>query len=206
LKRLAVLVLAGIALAVPVVTRAQEATPAGTVVPAPEECTVAPLTRDQLIAILATPAAPAPAPASPTPFVMPAGEPVDAATATAVQATIHEFIACLNARDYWRAYALYTDDFLRESLAGVTAADLTQEAYDQLATPTPLAPEERAAIVEYREIVALPDGRVAVLVVGDDPTNPRPPAPALVYLIEVEGRWLIDGVVSSQEIAGTPEP
>ena len=45
------------------------------------------------------------------------GEDADEATIQAVTQTYRELVACLNAGQFLRVYALYTDDYLRRTLA-----------------------------------------------------------------------------------------
>ena len=47
------------------------------------------------------------------------GEDADEATVQAVTQTYRELVACLNAGEFLRVYALYTDDYLRRTLADV---------------------------------------------------------------------------------------
>jgi ketosteroid isomerase-like protein len=168
-------------------TAAQEATPE--VVPA-ASCVTEPVSLDELQAISATPLAATPAPAaSPAAEQMPAGEPADEATTEAVTATVRELTACINAGDFLRVLALYDDDFVRTALGGQPA---TQQMYDQLARITAREPGQEIAILEVGEVRILEDGRAAVLVTGDDLADPGPSSTTLFYLVEVDGRWLVD--------------
>jgi ketosteroid isomerase-like protein len=185
----------------PVRAAAQEATPSPALdIPAPEECTVAPRTFAELQALVATPVAVTPTPAgegSPTPFALPAGTPADEATTEEVRSAIRELVACINAGDFWRVIALYSDRYVQFFLS--QGGELTEEAYSQYATPVPLPPEQQIAIVEYRDVVVLPDGRIAAVVVGDDPTDDEPAGPTLFYLVKTGDRWLVDDFVDVPE-------
>lgn len=215
MSRLAILAVAIAALAMPLVARAQNGTPAAgpaatPLVPAPEECTVAPISLAHLSQLIATPVAtvePVASPAgSPTPFAMPQGQEADRATVAAITAAVREYIACVNAGNYARALALYSDHGLRDLLGKAFAGGATaQQILDALGTPQPLPPDKRTVIYGIKDVRVLPDGRVAALVIGDDLSKPNPPGPALIYFVKVGGRWLIDGFIPTEQIV-TPTP
>jgi hypothetical protein len=95
---------------------------------------------------------------------------------------------------------------LREYLAGAIAGGSTaQQILDGLPPAQPLPADQRTLIYGIDDVRVLPDGRVAALVIGDDLSKPNPPGPALIYFVEVDGRWLGDGFVSTEEIV-TPSP
>jgi hypothetical protein len=211
MKRLLVIlaVCAGLLTAAPAIAAAQQATPGAgpgeiTGVPDPAECTVEPRSYENITAIFATPVAGAPAmEATPAAPELPGGDPVDAETEQAVLATLRETVACINAQSFWQITAFYSDDFLRELLTG--GGVFTEDDYNELTTPQPLPEDQRTEIIEVLGVQMLPDGRVAALVVGDDLSNPKPASPTLFYFIEQEGRWLIDGFVTTPDDA-TPAP
>lgn len=215
MKRLALLLVAVAAFTIPVVARAQNATPVASPVgspfaPAPEECTVEPLTIDRLTQLMGTPVAgvatDASAEASPTPFVMPEGQEADEATVAAITAAAREYIACLNAGDYARALALYSDRGLRDLFAEAIANGATaQQILDSLGTAQPLPQDQQNLLYGVDDVRVLPDGRIAALIIGDNLAEPGPPGPALIYYVQVDGRWLIDGVVRTPDIV-TPAP
>ena len=183
---------------------AQDATPAAfPVAPDPAECRVDPRPIEEVVATVATPtAAPATPAVAPTPFVPPAGEPADPETAAAVTATLRELFACTNAGALLRVYALFTDDFLRVFFAGTP---LTEEVAAFLAaTPVPLPEAEQRVIVRFGEVRLLPVGRAGLVVVLDEPDDPRTEEPDYVFLEQVGGRWLVDAVVEDGGLAGTP--
>ena len=182
-------------LVLPATAGAQEATPyPGLDVPAPEECTVAPRSLEELQRLHAAPATPAAASASPTPVALPTGAPVDAATAEAVTAAVRQFVACLNAGDYWRQLATYSDRFVQIFLQAYLdpATGVTQEIYDAYATPRPPDPSLQAGLLEIGPIVQLPDGRVAVAAVADVPGDDAPPRQSIFYFVKNGDRWQID--------------
>jgi hypothetical protein len=177
-------------------------------VPSPEECTVEPISLERLAQLVATPVPePVASPeASPTPFAMPEGRPADNATVAAITATIREYIACINAGDLARVLALYSDRAIVELLGLPAGGEATaQEILDSLGTPQVVPDDQRTVLIRIDEVLVLPDGRVAALILGDDRANPRPPGPALVYFVEIEGRWMIDGFIPTEDIV-TSEP
>ena len=215
MKRLAILLVALAALATPLLARAQDATPvpspaANSLAPSPEECTVEPISPERLTQVIATPV-PAVSPeatpvGSPTPFAMPAGQDADEATVAAITAAVREYIACINAGDLARALALYSDRGLRDLLGAALANGATaQQILDALPTAHPLPEDQRTLIYGIDDVRVLPDGRVAALVIGYDLSKPNPPGPALIYFVKVDGRWLVDGFVPTEEIV-TPTP
>ena len=207
MKRLALTVFALVALALPTAARAQDATPAaGGDVPAPEECTIEPISVDHLTQLLGTPvpevvATPA---ASPTPFAMPEGTPADEATVAEITAAVRQFIACLNAGDLPRVLALYTDRAIVELfLAPIGGEATAQQILDALGAPEVVPEDQRTVLISVDDVRVLPDGRIAALITGDDRSNPRPAGPALIFFVEVDGRWLVDGFIPTEDIVLT---
>ena len=189
-------------------TLAQEATPVGSPVrdvPAPGECRVVPRSLASLQA-LATPAAGAVAPTASTGTALPPGEPADAATVAALTATAREVIACDNAGEALRTLALYSDRYLRQYFA--TPDAFTPDRYGALATPRPVDPGLQVALVAVRDARLLPDGRAAAVVVVDDPTatGGKTRSTSILFFVEQDGRWLIDGAVEVVEAGATGTP
>ena len=167
---------------------AQEASPAAGEVVEATECRVEPLTDDYLLGFVATPASDAtPAPdvaGSPAPFTEPEGEPAGEAEIEAVTATVRELVACLNAADYRRVYALYTEQYLARNFAG-----LPQERV--LATPAAAAQVTENALVAIENVIVLPDGRLAAQIQMASGSEALPVSLYSVFA-QVEDRWLID--------------
>ncbi|MGH2557610.1 MAG: hypothetical protein ACRDJH_00990 [Thermomicrobiales bacterium] len=196
---------------------AQDATPpARPMTPAPAACTVAPHPIAFFEQFVGTPtAAQAAAQAAPiadaTPaaaFRMPPGEPADQETVAAVTAIAIELTGCVNAGDFPRLFALYTDDYFRRGIEDL--GPLTAEDVAFFAAPPQAKPEQnRAAILAVLDVRVLAEGRVAGLFDTYDPLE-APPGPARFYweFVEQDGRWLIDEQVTLGRIdpaqVGTP--
>jgi len=165
-----------------------QATPVSTEpdVPQPDECRVEP--RRRFVVPREVPPAEsvvAPGGQAGTPTATIA---VDDAVAEAVAATVRETLACRNAGDLARAYALFTDELVLDLLG--SAETVPPEIAAALGEPPRRVPRAaRLELVAIGPATALPDGRVmarvetrsADAVFVDD----------LVFR-EVEGRWLVD--------------
>jgi hypothetical protein len=185
---------------------AQEGTPAGLDVPSAAECTVEPRPEDELRALFreaaATPVLDSPE-ASPTPAVPPTGDPADEQTVAEINATWRQFIACINAGDQARMFALFSDDMVRRQLFVDIAFGVTEEALFAFlaATPVPL-PDPSVPVIPFDDARVLGDGRVAVI-------GPGELGQGDVRIFVKEGdRWLIDDwfdlTSSGTPAAGTP--
>lgn len=176
------------------VADAAQATPLPTdPFPAPTECRVAPPLPSRLRALAASP--PPATPASDDPdFVPPTGGPVDAATLAAATATQREAIACANGGERWRVLSLYSDGFVRRILADNAARGVSlRRLFDDLNPPRPLARENWSALTEVRDARVLPDGRVGIFVTVSADAALDAFEIDFVWLVEQDGRWLIDG-------------
>ena len=181
-------------------TGAQTATPAAyPVAPDPAECVIEPASIEEIAAIMGTPVAGTAD--SATPFVPSTGEPADAETSAEVVATLHQVFACANAADPLRVASLFTDDFVRIFFGGVPLEDLL----DFLAIPPQALPEDqKRVIIRFEEVQLLPDGRAGVVIVLDEPADPRTEEPDYAILEQVEGRWLVDELHEDGGAAATP--
>jgi hypothetical protein len=113
-----------------------------------------------------------------------AGAPADPATIAAVTTTYQQLVACLNAGDYLRLYALYTDAYV---IRIVQHGQLTQAQLQ--ATPDPRRPP-MTALVGLRDVRMLPDGRVAAQIETADPRAGRVVIDAI--LVRTGDRYQID--------------
>lgn len=193
------------AIAPPENASAQAGTPeAGFTTPDPMDCRIEPRTVEELISFIPTGGStPVPAAASPTPFVAPEGEPADPEAAAGVTETAEELVACINANDFLRVFALFTDDYLQRSIA---VEGMTEEGLGFLAADLePRSPEERDA-VSVRDIRVLPDGRIGAFVIVRNPAAEGGSADFTIF-VEEDDRYLIDEVVSlGPGASATPQP
>jgi hypothetical protein len=162
-------------------------------IPSPRDCTIAPRPEPLFPPGVGQRTAATPAPivtASPAPFSPPEGETADAETIAAVRATVREAVACRNAGDFLRAYALFTQAMIVSLLGGPASIDVTiRSAIAEKSPPVPRA--DRLAIIAVDDISLLPDGRIGALV-----TTRNAQRAYRDYLVFAQnpstGRWLID--------------
>ena len=208
-----VAVMLGMGLVIPT-AHAQEATPGaliGDTAPG-SACTVEPRPTAFFEQFVGTPMAMAATPESATAatFQLPEGEPVDEETLNAVFNTLQQLAACLNAGDFARYAAVFTDEYWQrefEQFGPIAEEDLAFLG----ATPQPLPEQVQAAMLGIVDVRTIEDGRVAGLFDVYDPYA-SPPGPARFYweFVEQDGVWLIDEQVMlgpiDAELVGTPIP
>ncbi len=176
---------------------AQDATPAAGEVVDPAECQVEPRTVEEIEQLIgtageATEATPGAAQAGSM-----EGEDADEATVQAVTQTYRELVACLNAGEFLRIYALYTDDYLRRTLAD-SGMDLQQLQ----ATP---APDQRGAtaLVSVSDVRQLAGGHVTARV--ETTSSPEGTVSVIQGVLEpVDDRYLIADETVVDAAAATP--
>jgi hypothetical protein len=154
---------------------------------------------EEIAAILGTPVADSGVGA--TPFALSAGEPAEAETSAQVVATLRHVFACANAGDPLRVASLFTDDFVRDFFGGVPLSDLLEFL---AIPPLPLAEDQKRIIIRFGDVQLLPDGRAGVVIVLDEPDDPRSEEPDYAILEQIEGRWLVDELHEDAGAAGTP--
>src|SRR5215217_6094270 len=163
---------------------AQNATPAAGEVIDPSECQVEPRAIEEIQQLVGT----AGEEAGATPDAAQAdsmqGEDADEATVQTVTQTYRQLVACLNAGQFLRVYALYTDDYLRRTLndSGIDV--------DQIqATPAPSG-QEMTALVGVSEVRQIAGGRVTARV--ETTSSPEGTSSVIQGVLEpVEDRYLI---------------
>jgi plastocyanin len=176
---------------------AQDATPAAGEVIDPAECQVEPRAVDEIEQLIgtageATEATPGAAQAGSM-----EGEDADEATIQAVTQTYRELVACLNAGEFLRIYALYTDDYLRRTLAD-SGMDLQQLQ----ATPAP-DQREATALVGVSDVRQLAGGRVTARV--ETTSSPEGTLSVIQGVLEpVDDRYLIADETVVDAAAATP--
>ena len=177
----------------------------------PQECTVAPRSLESLAGLSGTPAGFGGTPAAGvagTPAVAtgglpdPAtGQPAGAATIGAVTAVLRQDLACTNAGENLRVFAVRTDRFIAELLGAGTAPALSGEIYAILATPLPYPPAQQVTLVAVEGVRVLPDGRVTAVVRTAAPEPRR----SGVLFVPAGGSYLIDRVDRLPDLPpGTP--
>lgn len=171
------------------------------------ECRVEPRSLESFEVVVSTPVAVSATPPPATPVPMPAGEPAAAETVAAITATVSELIACRNAVDIGRYYALWTDDGISRLYTLVPEAlgpeVLQSVRRAETATPTPLGPDAAWTVEEIANVRVLADGRVGahiLLSIQDRPVT--------FYWIfaRQRDRYLIDDttLVVLEGLEGTP--
>jgi hypothetical protein len=165
------------------------ATPAASPSAGEDACDVAPRPLDELAQLAASPVA------APEPARWIGGTGADPATFAAIEATVRDYVACLNAGDVPRLAALATDRYARQLLAETgTDAGRVPSA---VATVTPRPPAQRVRLIAVTEVIAAADGAVYATVILDGPTaiGTRSEQAFSFRFVRGDDRWLIDAVV-----------
>jgi hypothetical protein len=163
-------------------------TPAASPNAGEDTCDVAPRPPDDLARLAASPVAASGSSG------WTGGTSADPATFAAIEATIRDYVACLNAGDVARLAALATDRYARQLLAefGIDAGDVPAS----IATVTPRPPSQRVRLVAITDVVVAADGTVGATVSLDGPTaiGTRSEQAFLFRFVRGVDRWLIDAV------------
>ena len=166
----------------------------GPVIPPASSCMVEPRTVEELQALFAN-ATPGDPVAAETTATILLGEPADALASQHVTAVIHQAVACLNAGDFGRFFALLTDHGIVTIFPWVAELLATEEsAADVMAVNPPLA-EYRQTILGIGSILRLPDGSYSAVLVELDPNAGEQPTALYLVLVETDGVWRIDSAV-----------
>jgi len=171
------------------------------IVPDPELCTLEPTTRDRIDAIIAmdlvaaTPLADA---GFGTPVALPEGAPVSPELQTEIEEAMTINVACLNTGDVLTQMSIYSDMGVRR-LLGESAQPITDDEFAQISTPTALEPDQMTAIYDFSDAIDLGDGRVAIVIVGDDMSQPDPASPTLFVLVQQDGHWVVDSFEATED-------
>lgn len=179
-------------LALPV--SAQDATPIA-IVPSPTLCTLKPLTPDDLSRIVDANLVPSP---TSTPItgniVLEDGTELFSSEREEVEKDIERAIACVNTGEPLKALAAYTDAWIASFL--IAQGGLDEDLVAGLQVDRDLQADRYLRIHSFGDAARLADGRVAIVVVGEDPADALGPQPRLFVMAEVKpGRYLIDEVV-----------
>jgi plastocyanin len=177
---------------------AQDATPAAGEVVDPAECQVEPRSTEEIQQLIGTASEGAEATPGAAQAGSMQGEDADEATVQAVTQTYRELVACLNAGDFLRVYALYTDDYLRRTLAD-SGMDLEQ----MQATPAPDR-RETTALVGVSDVRQLAGGQVTARV--ETTSSPEGVTTVVQSVLEpVDDRLLIADETVIDAAAATPQ-
>jgi len=127
---------------------------------------------------------------------IPDGLEPDDETRAQVGEVVAELIACTNAGDLLRAFALYEDGYLRSTFDqdGVMTAKIANELVISFATPEPVTSDRRTMLVGLPVMRLLDDGRVAVVIEtngGAEDDDDDIELGLLVLARAADGRWLI---------------
>jgi hypothetical protein len=166
----------------------------GPVIPPAADCTVEPRTAAELVALFAgaTPADPMPVTTTAT---INLGEPADAASAQQVTALIHQAVACLNAGDFGRFFALLTDHAIVTIFPWIAEEMATEESATQAMVPNPPATEFLTTILGIGSITLLQDGSYSAVLVQLDPNAGEQPTALILKVVEEDGVWRIDNAI-----------
>jgi len=176
---------------------AQDATPAAGEVIDPAECQVEPRAMEEIQQLVGTAGEEADATPDAAQAGSMEGEDADEATVQAVTHTYRELVACLNAGEFLRVYALYTDDYLRRTLND-SGIDLEQIQ----ATPAPDR-QEATALVSVSDVRQLAGGLIAARV--ETTSSPEGTSSVIQGVLEpVEDRYLIADETVVDAAAATP--
>jgi len=160
---------------------------------APTECDVSPRPMSFLETLVTAPEPDV----TPEPVEsVPDGRDVDQATRAEVAEVVATLIACTNAGDLLRAFALFEDGYLRRlyDQDGVMTVEIANELVVSFATPEPVTAERRTVLVGLPVVRQLGDGRMAVVTEttggaqdDDDDTE----LGLLILARAADGRWLV---------------
>lgn len=173
---------------------AQNATPTPDA-PDPALCTLNPLTPADLQRIAQSDMTPAP---TSTPITgnmtLPDAEELFTSEREEVEKDIRRAIACVNTGEPLKALAAYTDAWIGSFLAAQGGLD--DDLIAGLQVDRDLQPDQYLQIVSFGDGARLADGRVAIVVVGNNPADDSGPESRLFVMSEVKpNRFLIDEVV-----------
>lgn len=176
-------------------------------IPPPAECQIEPRGVDEVVELLG-PADDAAAEtddaAARNDIPVPLGERADPETADALERTARELLACINAGDFLRLSALFTD-----AAVGPALGPAPEDPSGLEREPEVLPDEEQTRLIAVTDPSVLEDGRAAAFLALNDPQTPPAGPETVLLLFAQEGdRWLIDGLIDFSvpppAPAGTP--
>jgi hypothetical protein len=121
---------------------------------------------------------------------LPSGVPVDQETADEIGSLLADLVACINAGDFLRSIAFYTDHLIyaRGPIDSATLQALASS------TPTPLPADAQQTIEQIHSIEFLPGAKIAAIVTisGIDDLDPEPGITLVFILAMTTDGWRID--------------
>lgn len=192
---------------------AQESTPEGEEAPEIGTCQGEARPVDEIVAMVESGGAMASPAAGSRQLGAPLGQRADVDTRLAIEDTLRELYACLNANDIPRAASLMTDAGLARFLGTPEDPSAIEALRENLsAEPQPRAEGDDARIVAITDESLLEDGRAVAFVVVNEPILPPGGAETLAFFFrEQDGSWLLDDYIDfsltpAEELTGgTPE-
>ena len=207
---LVALALIGPVFTIPLVARAQEATPATDqfpFVPNPAECTGEQADVDALLDLWygtgATPIAAAGTAAAmdATELTIPIGTSADEQIRAEIISVVRGVFSCFAAGDPARAFAFFTVDFAVQFGPEPGTPREDAEAY-MTGTPQPETEDEQSTLVAVTDVMLLSDGRVGAFVIeefgGETLTT-------YAIFVQQDGRWLVGDVIEFTQFADEDE-
>ena len=105
---------------------------------------------------------------------------------------IRALVACGNAGDFPRLYALLSDAYLINDILG--SEPLEEDAWQFLdGPPEPLLWDQQTEILSIDDIRVRVDGRVVATVTLDRASDQSGPTVTIAIFVKVGDRWLLDG-------------
>jgi len=138
--------------------------------------------------------------ASPATFTLPEGTVASPEVVSAVTETLLQSIACGNAGDSLRQFAILSDNYIATLLVQGGVPTLGQTIYDFLATPVPNPPEAWIRVDAIEDVQVLLDGRVGAVVTTTGAETRR----SFVVFVERDGVYLIDRLTPIPAEDATP--
>lgn len=166
----------------------------GPIIPPASACTVEPRTAAELVALFAN-ATPADPMAAATTATITIGEPAGEESAQQVTALIYQAVACLNAGDFGRFFALLTDHAIITIFPWIAEELSTEETAAQALAPNPLPTDMLTTILGIGSITQLPGGAYSAVLVQLDPNAGDQPTALLLTTVEQDGVWFIDSAI-----------
>ena len=168
----------------------------GPMTPPASACMVEPRTAEELVALFAIPTDPIPASTTAT---IALGKPADAAASQQVTELIFQAIACLNAGDFGRFFALLTDHAIVTIFPWVADELATKESATQVMAPDPVPAQYMQTILGIGSISLLPDGSYSAALVVLDPNAGEQPTALILNVVENDEVWRIDSAIDFDE-------